>query len=139
MKKKWGKGDPVNLSDLLRITPVANEIMQLSEELDLSSTDIMWIANQIIDSTEVVDEEFISKIFQGEDDYDISMEDIWDDIGIDDLEDLEDEMLHDKYLVNVKIISEGKFPEIGIKAGINDKEDFSYFFEMVMEMIEKLE
>ena len=136
MKKKWGKGDPVNLSDLLRITPVANEIMLLSEELDLSSTDIMWIANQIIDSTEVVDEEFISKIFQDGEDYDIPVEDDWDDI---DIEDLEDEMEQAMYMVNVKITSEGRFPEIGIKAGINDKEDFSYFFEMVMDMLEKLE
>ena len=37
MKKRWGKGDPVNLSDLLKITPVANEIIQLSEELDVSA------------------------------------------------------------------------------------------------------
>ena len=38
MKKRWGKGEPVNLSDLLKITPVANEIMHLTEELDMSAT-----------------------------------------------------------------------------------------------------
>ena len=54
MKKKGGKGDPVNLSDLLKITPVANEIIQLSEELEISTTDVMWIVSQIIDNGEEI-------------------------------------------------------------------------------------
>ncbi len=136
MKKKWGKGDPVNLSDLLKITPVANEIIQLSEELDISSTDIMWIASQIIDNSEEVNDHLMSKIFQDEEDYEVSLEDEWDDI---DLENLEDEMERATYTVNVKISSEGRFPEIGFKAGINEKEDINYFFDMVMEMLDKLE
>ena len=52
MNRRWGKGEPVNLSDLLKITPVANEIIQLSEELDMSTTDVMWIVSQIIDNQE---------------------------------------------------------------------------------------
>lgn len=134
MKKKWGKGDPVNLSDLLKITPVANEIMQLSEELDMSFTDVMWIASQIIDNSEEVNEQLLSKLFEDEDE--VSLEEDWDDI---DLENLEDELDQSMYIVNVKISSDGRFPEIGFKAGINDKEDINYFFDMVMEMLDKLE
>ncbi len=132
--KKWGKGDPVNLSDLLKITPVANEIMQLSEELDMSITDIIWIASQIIDSSEEINEDFMLKVFDEEDD-DITIED-WDDF---DLESLEDDMEQAMYIVNVKINSEGRFPEIGFKAGVNEKEDIHYFFDMVMDMLDKLE
>ncbi len=132
--KKWGKGDPVNLSDLLKITPVANEIMQLSEELDMSITDIIWIASQIIDSSEEINEDFMLKVFDEEDD-DITIED-WDDI---DLESLEDDIEQAIYIVNVKINSEGRFPEIGFKAGVNEKEDIHYFFDMVMDMLDKLE
>lgn len=135
MKKKWGKGDPVNLSDLLKITPVANEIMQLSEELDMSCTDVMWIANQIIDNSEEVNDHLLSKIFEDEED-EVSLEEEWDDI---DLENLEDELDQAMYIVNVKISSDGRFPEIGFKAGINEKEDINYFFDMVMEMLDKLE
>lgn len=134
MKKKWGKGDPVNLSDLLKITPVANEIKQLSEELDMSFTDIMWIASQIIDNSEEIDEHFLSKMFDDEDE--VSLEEDWDDM---DLDNLEDELDQSMYVVNVKISTDGRFPEIGFKAGINDKEDINYFFDMVMEMLDKLE
>ena len=52
MKKRWGKGEPVNLSDLLRITPVANEVMLIAEELDISAADILWMADQIIANNE---------------------------------------------------------------------------------------
>ena len=132
--KKWGKGDPVNLSDLLKITPVANEIMKLSDELDMSIPDVIWIAGQIIDSTEEVNEDFIAKIFDFEDD-DLPLGE-WDDI---DLDSLEDELEQTFYSVNVKINSEGRFPEIGFKAGMNAKEDIQYFFDMVMDMLDKLE
>lgn len=133
MKKKWGKGDPVNLSDLLKITPVANEIMQLSEELDMSFTDIMWIASQIIDNSEEVNEQLLSKLFDDEDE--MSLEEDWED----ELDNMEYELDQSRYIVNVRISSEGRFPEIGFKAGINDKEDINYFFDMVMEMLDKLE
>ncbi len=135
MKKRWGKGDPVNLSDLLKITPVANEIMQLSEDLDISSADVMWIVSQIIDNHEVhCDEGTIDSRLNAEDE--LSMEDEWDDIDVDQLEEEMDRAL---YTVNVKISSSGRFPEIGFKAGISDKEDITYFFDMVTEMLDKLE
>lgn len=133
MKNKWGKGDPVNLSDLLKITPVANEILHLSEELNMSNTDIMWIVAQIIDNSDTVDGQTIFKMSQDED---ISLEEEWDDI---DLENMEEEMDQSMYLVNVKINGAGRFPEIGFKAGVNDKEDMNYFFDMVLEMLDKLE
>lgn len=135
MKKRWGKGDPVNLSDLLKITPVANEIMQLSEDLDISSADVMWIVSQIIDNHEVrYDEGTTDPRLNAEEE--LSMEDEWDDIDVDQLEEEMDRAL---YTVNVKISSSGRFPEIGFKAGISDKEDITYFFDMVTEMLDKLE
>ncbi|MGI6453113.1 MAG: hypothetical protein ACOX0E_06585 [Syntrophomonadaceae bacterium] len=133
MKKKWGKGEPVNLSDLLKITPVANEIMQLSEELDMSSTDVMWIVAQIIDNGDEFDGQQFMKIH---DDEDNSPENEWDEI---DLENVDESIEQSMYSVNVKIASNGRFPEIGFKAGINDKEDINYFFDMVMEMLEKID
>ncbi|MEN6351095.1 MAG: hypothetical protein ABFD08_17090 [Syntrophomonas sp.] len=133
MKKRWGKGEPVNLSDLLKITPVANEIIQLSEELDMSSTDVMWIVAQIIDNNNEDINAQHNKIF---DDEDISGEEEWGDV---DLENLEDEIDQAAYSVSVKVNSGGRFPEIAFKAGINSKEDINYFFDMVMEMLDKLD
>lgn len=130
MKKKWGKGDPVNLSDLLKITPVANEIIQLSEELEISTTDVMWIVAQIIDNGEE-----INNHQRPIDDEDV-LDDDWDDM---DLEHLEEDMDQAMYMVNVKINGSGRFPEIGFKAGINDRDDIAYFFDMVLEMLDKLD
>lgn len=132
MKNKWGKGDPVNLSDLLKITPVANEIIHLSEELGMSLTDVMWIVSQIIENSDDFSGSGGAKISD-----DASGEE-WDEA---DLENMEDEMDSDQavYLVNVKINGTGRFPEIGFKAGVNDKEDMNYFFDMVLEMIDKLD
>ncbi|HOQ09279.1 MAG TPA: hypothetical protein PLG09_04070 [Syntrophomonadaceae bacterium] len=135
MKKRWGKGDPVNLSDLLKITPVANEIIQLSEELDMSAADVMWIVSQIIDNQETHLDE------QAGDSADLArdvmgFEEDWDDIDVDRLE---EEMDQAQYTVNVRISGNGRFPEIGFKAGISDKDDITYFFDMVMEMLDKLE
>mgnify|MGYP000551071905 CR=1 FL=1 len=135
MKKRWGKGDPVNLSDLLKITPVANEIIQLSEELDMSATDVMWIVSQIIDNQESpLEERAVDHAELAGDE--VGLEEDWDDIDVDRLE---DEMDQAQYTVNVKISSNGRFPEIGFKAGISDKDDITYFFDMVMEMLDKLE
>ncbi|MBO8159596.1 hypothetical protein [Thermosyntropha sp.] len=151
MKKKWGKGDPVNLSDLLKITPVANEIMQLSKELEMNPSDIMWIVNQIIDNAEDgtdkleeginLDEDIFADDF---DDIEI-IDDDWEDDEENDLEEVEFEdslrnsLSKAAYMVNVKVSGEGRFPEIAFKAGVNDKEDISYFFDMVIEMLDKLE
>lgn len=131
MTNRWGKGEPVNLSDLLKITPVANEIMHLSEELNISVPDLMWIVSQIIDNNEEM-EEHNSKIA---DDY-MSLEGDWEEI---DLDSIEDDLEQAMYLVNVKINGTARFPEIGFKAGINDKEDMTYFFDMIMEMLDKLD
>ncbi len=131
MKNRWGKGEPVNLSDLLKITPVANEIMHLSDELGISLNDVMWIVSQIIENNnEGIDYDQTKDFCQeavGED---------WDGI---DLENMEDEMDQAMYLVNVKVNGPGRFPEIGFKAGVNDIEDMNYFFDMVLEMIDKLD
>jgi hypothetical protein len=130
MKNRWGKGEPVNLSDLLRITPVADEIMHLSEELGMSLTDVMWIVSQIIENNDEIDREHDSENVQG------LSEQEWDNI---DLESVEDEIDRSMYMVNVKINGPGRFPEIGFKAGVNDTEDMNYFFDMILEMMEKLD
>ncbi|CFX53249.1 Uncharacterized [Syntrophomonas zehnderi OL-4] len=132
MRNKWGKGDPVNLSDLLRITPVANEILHLSDELNMTVTDVMWIVAQILENSEELEN---SSVFQLADDI-VSLDDEWDES---DLEALEEELDQSAYLVNVKINGTGRFPEIGFKAGINDKEDMNYFFDMIVEMLDRLD
>ncbi|NLN86876.1 MAG: hypothetical protein GX133_04630 [Syntrophomonadaceae bacterium] len=130
MKNRWGRGEPVNLSDLLRITPVADEIMHISEELGMSLTDVMWIVSQIIENQDEIDREQDPESMQGPSGQE------WDNI---DLESVEEEMGQAMYMVNVKINGPGRFPEIGFKAGVNDTEDMSYFFDMILEMMEKLE
>jgi DNA-binding protein YbaB len=42
-------------------------------------------------------------------------------------------------MVSVKINGGGRFPEIGFKAGVNDKEDMNYFFDMIIEMLDRLD
>jgi len=134
MSNKWGKGDPVNLADLLRITPIANEIIQISEELKISVYDIMWLVNQIIENSEDDSGNF-DKIF-GEEASAMVSEEEWDEL---ELESIEEKLRQGKYVVSVKINSNGRIPEIGFKAGISEKDDINYFFEMVMEMLEKIE
>ena len=131
MKNRWGKGDPVNLSDLLKITPVANEILHLSEELGMNLTEIMWIVSQIVENSDEVPGPVNTKFTE-----DVLHEDEWDET---DLESMEEEIDQAMYLVNVKINGMGRFPEIGFKAGVNDKEDMHYFFDMILEMVDKLD
>jgi len=133
VSKRWGKGDPVNLSDLLKITPVANEIMQLAEELDINVADILWIVTQIIDHGDEIDTKAYAKLLNEEE---LGIEEEWGDIEVDNIE---SDMEQANYTVDVKINSGGRFPEVGFKAGINDREDISYFFDMVLDMLEKLE
>lgn len=133
MKNKWGKGEPVNLSDLLKITPVANEILQLSEELGMSTTDVLWIVSQIVDNNQEIENR---QLYRDIDDEDCSLDDEWDEI---DLESIDEESEQTGYTVNVKISSSGRFPEIGFKAGVNDREDINYFFDMILEMLDKIE
>lgn len=131
MKNRWGKGDPVNLSDLLKITPVTNEILHLSEELGMNLTELMWIVSQIVeDSAEIPglgSTKFPEDEFQEDEDDEM------------DMESMEEDMDQAMYFVNVKINGMGRFSEIGFKAGVNDKEDMHYFFDMVLEMIDKLD
>lgn len=133
VKNKWSKGDPVNLSDLLKITPVANEILHLSNELNMSVTDVIWIASQILDNSEELKE---SALFKLDNDDIIPLDDEWEEI---DLESLEEDMEQSSYMVSVKIQSGGRFPEVGFKAGINEKEDMNYFFDMILEMMDRLD
>jgi hypothetical protein len=131
MKNRWGKGDPVNLSDLLKITPVAHEIVHLSEELGMSLTDVMWIISQIVENNDESPGASNPKSSEP-----VSFEEDWDDL---DLDAAEEDMDQAMYMVNVKINGMGRFPEIGFKAGVNDMEDMNYFFDMILEMVEKLD
>jgi hypothetical protein len=131
MKNRWGKGDPVNLSDLLKITPVANEIIHLSEEMGMSLTDVMWIVSQIIENGD----EFISPASAGPAAVELSEED-WADLERENLGEGIDSTM---YMVSVKINGAERFPEIGFKAGMNDTEDMHYFFDMILEMLDKLD
>ncbi|MDD4802579.1 MAG: hypothetical protein PHF24_06520 [Syntrophomonas sp.] len=131
MKNRWGKGEPVNLSDLLKLTPVANEILHLREELGMSLNQVMSIVSQIVENSD--DNQFPGNLKHLEDAFE---EEEWEEI---DLESLEEDIDQAIYLVNVKINGMGRFPELGFKAGVNDKEDLRYFFDMVLDMVDKLD
>lgn len=131
MKNRWGKGDPVNLSDLLKITPVANEIIHISEELGMSLTDVMWIVSQIIENGD----EFLTEGRAEPEIVDLIGVD-WDEI---ERENLAEHIDQPVYMVSVKINGAERFPEIGFKAGVSDSEDMHYFFDMILEMLDKLD
>lgn len=130
MQNRWGKGKPVSLSDLMKITPVANEIMHLSEEMNLNTADLMWLIAQVVDNDDELNSLKPNSNLTG------LLDEDWEDF---DLEELEDELDASEFNVSVKINSTGRFSELGFKVGVNDKEDLSYFFDMILEMIDKLE
>jgi len=134
MRDKWEKGDPVNLSDLLKITPVANEIIRLGQELDMKYSDIMWIVAEIIR-----DCDWIRDADSPMPPTDLELE------VDDDVELFDDEWDHEEgkedtyYKLSLKVNSKGKFPEVSFKAGVNDREDLKGFLTMVIEILGKMD
>lgn len=135
MKDRWEKGDPVNLSDLLKITPVANEIIRLSNELNMKCSDIVWIATEIMKDCnyqelyEQSEEDELSG-YESEDDIDLADED-W--------EPEDDDAAETFYRVQMRVYSKGRFPEVSFKAGMNEKEDVNKFLTMIAEILEKMD
>jgi hypothetical protein len=130
MKKKWEKGDPVNISDLLKITPLANEAMHLSDELKISVKDLLWIIAEIAENN-------------SEDDID-DLEESLDALDLEQWDDSTDsfsgeELDSAEYIASVRLWGINRFPEVEFKVGINEKEDLSYFFEMILDMMDKLD
>lgn len=132
MRDKWEKGDPVNLSDLLKITPVANEIVRLGQELNMKRADIMWIATEIMKDYDWDGDSGLSMPLMDLelDSEEPEMFDDWDS---------EDEDREPYYRVSLKVNSRGRFPEIGFKAGINEKEDLKGFLSMVLDIMGKMD
>ncbi|MGE5454332.1 MAG: hypothetical protein ACM3O9_03955 [Methylocystaceae bacterium] len=160
MGEKKDKGRPVNLSDLLKITPVANEILRLSGEMSYSPTDLLWIVGEMMDGSEdIAGQEAVAEeleihefrrrpklYFESleiDEDEDEDEEELWDaseldDLGVDELTALsgEDDTI---YSVAIKIQGCGSFPAMGFKADIKQKDDLKKFIDMVMEMVERFE
>lgn len=159
MGEKRDRGRPVNLSDLLKITPVANEILRLSGEMSYSPDDLLWMVGEMMDGSEGInyhsspyengEEQAIrdnSRLFfeaSEVDDEDEDEED-WDDEDFDELEneinDIADFETTEEdviYSVSVKVQGRGFFPDMGFKADIKQKEDLRKFLNMVIEMIER--
>lgn len=140
MKNHWSKGDPVNLSDLIRITPLANEVLHLSEELNMSCYHVMWIVSRIISGDDAVDEDaaqmLLEDLFADEELEFCLDEEEWEEVDPATMsEDLEQAPLR----VDVTIGGAGRFQEIGFHAGINEREDMHYFFDLILDMLDKLE
>lgn len=138
MKDRWERGEPVNLSDFLKITPVANEIIRLSEELNMASSDLMWIVAEIVkdyekDRKENQPSALVDHTTVGEDDNE-ALDEEWDD---------EDEVEAEKrdtyYHLSLKLSSHGKFPEVSFNAGMNEKEDLRGFLNVVMEILDRMD
>jgi len=136
MNHRWSKGDPVSLSDLIQITPLANEVLHLAEELDMSCSHVMWIISRILSGEDSADigAPILEDLF-AEDLGDLEMEE-WENV---DLEAISEDMDQAKHRVDVSISGAGRFQEIGFHAGVNDKEDMKYFFDMVLDMLNKLD
>jgi len=133
MKDRWKKGEPVNLSDLLKITPVANEILRLRDEMDMTCSDIMWIVSEIVDENESLQEKETERSYDVEDeDEELYDEEEWEED--EELAETEDEAF---CMIEIKVRSRGKFPEMGFKAGIRSREDLKPFLDMVMDMVDK--
>jgi len=159
MGDKKDKGRPVNLSDLLKITPVANEILRLSGEMSYTPTDLLWIVGEMMDGSEdiagqeaVAEEPEIHEFRRRPTLYFESLEveeedeeeELWDaseldDLGVDELIALEGNEDDTIYSVAIKIQGQGSFPAMGFKADIKQKEDLKKFIDMVMEMVERFE
>jgi hypothetical protein len=133
MKDRWEKGDPVNLSDLLKITPVANEIMRLAQELNMKFPDIMWIVTEIIR-----DYDYDLESGQESPQVDFDLENDETELFDEDWE-REEEKDETNYRVFLKVESKGKFPEISFKAGIHEREDLKGFLNMVIEIMGKMD
>ncbi|MGE5371897.1 MAG: hypothetical protein ACM3QZ_07925 [Solirubrobacterales bacterium] len=135
MKDRWEKGDPVNLSDLLRITPVANEIIRLGGELNMKQADILWIVSEIIRDCDYEDGSGLTPP-----DVSFGMEALDDECGDDDDWEADEEDLEDaSYRLFMKVQSKGKFPEVSFKAGMNEREDLRRFLNMVIEILDRME
>lgn len=135
MKDRWEKGDPVNLSDLLKITPVANEIIRLGQELNMNTTDIMWIVTEIIKDCDYqmeAEPETFHVDFEADCEEDPELfDENWDGE--------EEEREEAYYRAFLKVSSKGKIPEITFKAGINEKQDLTAFLNMVLEIMGKMD
>lgn len=140
MSKKWSQGDPVDLTDLIRITPLANEVLHLAEELNMSCYNVMWIVSRIISGDNAAGDESEQQLLQelwADAELDCGLdEDEWEEI---DSEMMREEMEPAPYRVDVAIAGAGRFQEIGFHAGLNDHEDIKVFFDLIMEMLDKLD
>lgn len=158
MGDKKDKGRPVNLSDLLKITPVANEILRLSGEMSYTPTDLLWIVGEMMDGSEdIAGQEAVAEepevhefrrrptlYFENLEVDEEEEEELWDaseleDLGMDELTSLEDSTEDTIYSVAIKVQGRGNFPAMGFKADIKQKEDLKKFIDMVMEMVERFE
>ena len=132
MKNRWSKENPVSLSELLKITPVANEILNLSEEFGVSVNELLWtvyqIAENLQDSDDLSPDNFLD-----------SLGDFDEDDEIESLEMIQAAMKeNNKYLVSFDILGGEKLPQVSLKVGLNNKDDIKVLFDMISEMIEKI-
>ncbi len=145
MNEKWSKGEPVSLKDLLRITPLVQELMQVSEDLNVSIPDLLWLMRKLADD--------VKDLSSLGDMQEMELEDLLDSKragfheNFSDLED-ENEELHEleededepvDYTVSVKISGSERFPEVSFRASVADRADLTYFFEWLADMVEKME
>lgn len=135
MRDKWEKGDPVNLSDLLKITPVANEIIRLGQELNMRHSDIMWIVTEIIRDC---DWERDSSLSMPSADLELDAEDD-PEMFEDEWESEEEGKVDTYYRISLRVSSKGKFPEVSFRAGINDREDLQGFLTTVLDIMGKMD
>lgn len=132
MKNRWSKENPVSLSELLKITPVANEILNLSEEFGVSVNELLWTVYQIAENLQDCEDLSPDNFLEGLGDFDEEDE-------IESLEMIQAAMKeNNKYMVSFDILGGEKLPQVSLKVGLNNRDDIKVLFDMISEMIEKI-
>lgn len=115
--------EKLSLSEFLKLTPLAHEIMQLSKETGMSSQEIMSFLEDMTKDPELDTADSGLDFSAGEADY----------------SDADDDHAMNGYEVSLQVKGAKSFPALGFVAEVTKIDDLSYFFDTVLDMIEQLE
>ena len=142
MNKKWNKGEPVKLWELMRVMPLVQEALQASADLKVSVSDLLWLVGKMAEDTDGLYEAANT----GEDTDEFQFLDELKELMLDGLADSDENEEEEEgcdsdinYAVSVKINGVERFPEVSFKAGITEKSDLIAFFEWLADMVDKMD
>ena len=154
MNEKWSKGEPVSLKDLLRITPLVQELIQASKDLDVSIPDLLWLIEKMAEDSgdksknthiQSLNLEDLLEPRHADEEHSflaVDEEELGESSELNEIRNLDEDEDDDDdvdYMVSVRINGSERFPEVSFRAGIADKADLAYFFEWLADMVDKLD